>query len=85
MVSNKQLSNRLLENFLKSNMPPQFRPHFSWLNKTAINKHLPKIRNRPKACNFIKKKTLAQVFSCEFCENSKNTFFTEHLWATTSA
>ena len=30
---------------------------------------------RPKACNFIKKKFLAQVFSCEFCEISKNTFF----------
>ena len=26
------------------------------------------------ACNFIKKQTLAQVFSCEFCEISKNTF-----------
>ena len=26
------------------------------------------------------KKTLAQVFSCEFCDISKNTFFTEHLW-----
>ena len=25
-------------------------------------------------CNFIKKETLAQVFSCEFCEISKNTF-----------
>ena len=25
------------------------------------------------------KKTLAQVFSCEFCEISKNTFFTEQL------
>ena len=36
------------------------------------------------ACNFIKKKTLAQAFSCEFCEFSKNTFFTEHLWATAS-
>ena len=31
------------------------------------------------ACNFIKKETLAQVFSCEFCEISKNTFLTEHL------
>ena len=29
----------------------------------------------PEACNFIKKETLAQVFSCEFCEISKNTFF----------
>ena len=27
-----------------------------------------------KACNFIKKETLAQVFSCEFCEISKNSF-----------
>ena len=27
-----------------------------------------------KACNFIKKETLVQVFSCEFCEISKNTF-----------
>ena len=27
-----------------------------------------------KACNFIKKDSLAQVFSCEFCGNSKNTF-----------
>ena len=30
------------------------------------------------------KKTLVQVFSCEFCEISKNNFFTEHLWATAS-
>ena len=28
--------------------------------------------------------TLAQVFPCEFCEISKNTFFTEHLLATAS-
>ena len=26
-------------------------------------------------CNFIKKEALAQVFSCEFCQISKNTFF----------
>ena len=39
---------------------------------------------RPEACNFTKKETLAQVFSCEFCEISKNAFFTEHLWATAS-
>ena len=29
--------------------------------------------------NFIKKETLQQMFSCEFCEISKNTFFIEHL------
>ena len=30
------------------------------------------------------KETLAQVFSCEFCEISKNIFFTEHLRPTAS-
>ena len=33
----------------------------------------------PQACNFIKKETLVQVFSCEFCEISKNTFFREYI------
>ena len=39
---------------------------------------------RAEACNFIKKETLGQVFSREFCEIPKNTFFTEHLWTTAS-
>ena len=30
--------------------------------------------HRPEACSFIKKETLAQAFSCEFCEIYKNTF-----------
>ena len=30
---------------------------------------------RPRACNFIKKETMAQVFFCEFCKISKNTCF----------
>ena len=34
------------------------------------------------ACKFIKKETLAQVFSCEFREMSKDNFFAEHLWTT---
>ena len=34
--------------------------------------------------NKVKKETLAQVFSCEFCEIFKNAFFTEHLRATAS-
>ena len=42
------------------------------------------IKLQAEACNFIKKETLAQVFSCEFFEISKNTFFTQHLWATAS-
>ena len=33
---------------------------------------------------FFKKETLAQVFSCEFCKISKNTFFTEHPQVTAS-
>ena len=37
---------------------------------------------KPQVCNFLKKQTLAQVFSCEFDEISWNTLFTEHLWAT---
>ena len=40
------------------------------------------------AYNFIttlfRKETLAQVFSCEFCKISRNTFFTGHLWAIAS-
>ena len=38
------------------------------------------IRLQVKACNFIKKETLTQVFSCEFGEIFKNTFFIEYLW-----
>ena len=33
---------------------------------------------------FIKKDALAQVFSCEFCEFSKNTFLTQFLRAAAS-
>ena len=39
---------------------------------------------KPEACNFIKKETLAQALSCKFYEVPTNTFFTEHLWATAS-
>ena len=40
------------------------------------------IKLQSSACNFIKKETLAQVFSCEFCEISQNNFFTEHFRTT---
>ena len=33
---------------------------------------------------YLQKEALAQVFSCELCKSSKNTFFTEHLRATAS-
>ena len=42
------------------------------------------IKFRNEVCNFIKIVTLVQVFSCEFYEISKNTFFTEQLRATAS-
>ena len=32
--------------------------------------------------NFIKKETLTQAFSCEFCEIFKNILFTKHLQTT---
>ena len=35
---------------------------------------------RPQAWNFMKKGTLAQLFSCEFCKTSKNILFIEHFW-----
>ena len=35
--------------------------------------------SEPEAWNFIKKETLAQLFSCEFCEISRNTFFAKHF------
>ena len=34
---------------------------------------------RPATLLNIKNETLAQVFSCEFCEISKNIFFGEHF------
>ena len=34
--------------------------------------------------NLFEKEPLAQLFTCEIREISKNTFFTEHLWSTAS-
>ena len=39
----------------------------------------------PQVSTLLKKEALVQVFSCEFCEIFKSTFFTEHLRATSSA
>ena len=36
------------------------------------------------AWNFVKKETLAQEFSCEFCEIFKNTYFYRTPWVATS-
>ena len=42
------------------------------------------VKLQASAFNFIKKETLAQVFSCEFCEILKDIFFVEHIRVTTS-
>ena len=42
------------------------------------------INLQAQTCNFIKKETLAQVFSCEFYEICNNTFLIQHLRATAS-
>ena len=57
-------------------------------NSQETGKHLCQsfflIKLQVEDCNFIKKETLTQVFSCEVCKIFKNTFLTEHLWATVS-
>ena len=52
--------------------------------KTPLSESLFEQSCRPQACNFIKRHILAEVISCESCEISKNTFFTEHHWRTAS-
>ena len=42
------------------------------------------IKLQVSACSFIKKEILAQVFSFDFRETFKNTFFAEDLWVTAS-
>ena len=41
-------------------------------------------RGRSKACDYLKKETLAQVFSCEFWKVSKSNIFTENFRTTGS-
>ena len=40
--------------------------------------------NKVAGLSFPKKEILAQVFFCEFCETSKNTFFAKRLLVTAS-
>ena len=83
--------------YFEENLPYERLPLAVW-EENRIFKHQQKqppeefsdvkkvsLETRAQAYNFIKKETLAQMFSCEFCEISKNTFFTEHLRTTASA
>ena len=53
-------------------------------SKTPVTESLFQYTYRPQACNFIKKETLEQVFSCKFCKIFKSTFLAEHLQMTAS-
>ena len=43
--------------------------------KTPVPESFFKQNRKAEGCNFIKKETLAQGLSCEFCEMSTNTYF----------
>ena len=46
-----------------------------WLQTFLLVKPIWHFLSASKACNIIKKGSLAQVFSCEFCAISRNIFF----------
>ena len=58
--------------------------HQSCSIKKGVPRNFTKFTGKHLCQSLFFKKTLAQVFSCEFCEISKNTFFTENLRATAS-
>ena len=48
----------------------------NWQENTCARvSFLIKVQAHAYACNLIKKEALAQMFSCQFCEISKNRFF----------
>ena len=55
---------------------------FCEIFRTAYFCHRRCCIKKSKACNFIKKETVAQVFSCESCKIFKNFLFTEQLKTT---
>ena len=61
-----------------------FQKRFSQKFRKIYRKTPVSVSRKPQACSFIKKETLTQVFSCEFCKNFKNTFLTEYLRETSS-
>ena len=50
--------------------------------KKGVLKNFTKLTGKYLCQSPFLKTTLAQVFSCTFCEIVKNTFFKEHLWTT---
>ena len=78
-MSNKALQNLVIYQKDRSNRPEVFCKKGVLKNFTKFTGKFTKFTGKHlslQACNFIKRETLAQVlFSCEFCENFKNTFF----------
>ena len=63
------MQSTIILTFCRSSRPEVF-------GKKGVHRNFAKFTGkRPQPCNFIKKETLAQVFFCEFCEISENTFF----------
>ena len=52
--------------------------------ETPVPESLFHLSYRSQVCNSVKKESLVQVFSCEFCKILKNTIFTEHHRTTAS-
>ena len=86
LVTPKQLVSRLVANESNSVHPLQIVSIF--YGEILIQPEQPTSLNhhpcRAEASNFINKEALAQVFSCEFCEISRNTVSTDHLSAAAS-
>ena len=51
----------------------------SWWRWMELGARFSKPLFRPLGLQLYLKETPTQLFSCEFCENFKNTFFEEHL------
>ena len=67
----------MLENEVFVNVKPNNRSSRQVFCENGVLRNFTKFTGRhlwPEAFNFMKKETLAQVFSCEFCEISKNTY-----------
>ena len=66
------------------NCSREFCETFFSIQCVIVRSSCPGVFYVPEACNFIKKETLAQVSSCEFCEISKNIFLHRTPLVTTS-
>ena len=65
------ISRMLQEHLFKKNP----KEHLFWSTRSSHQRcSVRKGVLEAEACNFMKKETLSQVFYCEFCEISKNTF-----------